>query len=498
MSFEDDTLKSDEEWGSIDEVVNEPPIDVKGDEGWCSCIGFYLTCICNVIQGCFGGCCQCIYVCFSIGGCFPFCCTSCCSVLGSKDAGRPCWMSFVWWRYAIAALLALVRNKSSRLGLFMWEWAAFGHNAYWYHSLGPWCHRYTEVDEVLRSNQDRKAAFGCMNAPVPDLFATNILIFLSNTGSSDSEWAAVRTALHNYFLSGVNYEARQRELPGLVASDWPDPSLEDMNNLPLVRRAVCKCVFFVMFGQWISDEEAEVLTGWRSLASTFVLPRLFQRILCNMGISKVKKLREGTVDIIEQRGLKQVFIDMNNSLPPQYRREPAVKLCDEIMYVIGFAGMGGTSACVETCGQFLQLKTPPESASDRIDFGDYTTIEQMIQAFRMNPIAYMKESCRLDPPVTSATHAFKEDTEVELAGTTHLFKRGSLSQYVVSMANRDEDVFPYSSVFDPARPNLSSTLTWNGAFGDGQDDQYPRICPGRYLALEVSQVILSHAISDEH
>ena len=34
-------------------------------------------------------------------------------------------------------------------------------------------------------------------------------------------------------------------------------------------------------------------------------------------------------------------------------------------------------------------------------------------------------------------------------------------------------------------------LTWNGAFGTPNDEKvYPRICPGRYLALDVALAVL--------
>merc|ERR1712232_139498 len=273
-----------------------------------------------------------------------------------------------------------------------------------------------------------------------------------------------------------------------------------MNDTKLVQRTVCKCVFYVMFGKWIDNDQATILTGWRTNASAFVLPRLVQRILCNQLIKKVQHLREETVGIIEELDLQNVFIQMNNSLPPKYQRNPTVKLCDEIMYVIGFAGMGGTSACVESCGAFLQVKKPQESAKDLIDFGDYDTSKKMINAYRQNPRNYIKEVCRLDPPVTSATRALKEKMTVDLAGRKFTFPEGTLSQYVVSMANRDENVFDDPEVFDPTRNNLAMTFTWNGAFGSNEtpagrqadETKYPRICPGRYLALEVAEAILNH------
>jgi len=187
---------------------------------------------------------------------------------------------------------------------------------------------------------------------------------------------------------------------------------------------------------------------------------------------------------------------MNEDLPERFRRSPVVNLCDQIMYVIGFAGIGGTSAAVESCAAFLQSKKPAESAADLIDLSKYPTPEAMVSAFRNDPAAYIKETCRLDPPVTSATQLLKQNTTVELAGRSIELPAGTMNQYVLSMANRDESVFAQSQVFDPARANLNKALTWNGAFGVPDDEAlYPRICPGRYLSVDVTRKILEHAIS---
>jgi cytochrome P450 len=487
------------EWGSISKVVNAPLIDVKGDETWLSVIGMWLFLPLNLAQGIIGGLCKGVLVSFTVGNCCLPCSDKWCSVWGSVQMGRPLWLAWNWWRTTIAALIALLANSKSRLALFIWEWEAFGSVGNFFHGSGFWSVSYEECDAIAKSNQGRSAAFGCMNAPVPDLFATNLLIFLSNDGP-ESEWGAIRQAVHSFFLDVGNteYQRRVQALPAKIAEDWPSPKLADMNDTALVQRTVCKCVFYVMFGEWISFDEAEILAGWRRNATFFILPRLLQRFLFNLGIRKVKKLREDTVRIVEARGLESTFVRMNDSLPEAWRRTPVVKLCDEIMYVIGFAGMGGTSACVETVGQFLQVKIPAESASNAIEFGRFKTSAEMVAAYKENSEAYIKEACRLDPPVTSATQVLRQSQEVELAGRQFNFPAGSLNQYVVSMANRDESVFEKPQLFDPDRANLGKALTWNGAFqGNRANDEasYPRICPGRYLSLQVTEAIVNHVLS---
>merc|ERR1719265_2840685 len=139
----------------------------------------------------------------------------------------------------IANLLALVQNQRSRLSLFMWEWEAYGKGEYWYHGQGVWAHTHSKVDEIMRSQQDRGCAFGAMNAPVPDLFATDILIFLSNSGA-DSQWAAIRKVLHKHFLdgAGADYQQRMGALSSKIAEDWPKPTTNDLNDTALLQRMV--------------------------------------------------------------------------------------------------------------------------------------------------------------------------------------------------------------------------------------------------------------------
>ena len=97
---------------------------------------------------------------------------------------------------------------------------------------------------------------------------------------------------------------------------------------------------------------------------------------------------EPKVRLIEKHGLESFMLEINEKLPPKYRRRnmnqndetwqhwqlcldlkkhpfasrcfrtPAVKLCDEMMFAVGFAGIGGTSACCETVGAFLQCDSP--------------------------------------------------------------------------------------------------------------------------------------------
>jgi len=145
-----------------------------------------------------------------------------------------------------------------------------------------------------------------------------------------------------------------------------------------------------------------------------------------------------------------------------------------------------------TCG-FLQLRSG-EVPKDKIDFSKHPSTADMLAAYRRDPEKYIKEVCRLDPPVTSATSVLREDLEVEMGttGAKLALPRGSLRQYTLSIANRDPKVFDSPELFDPARGSAGRGLTWNGEF-DAPEGAYPRVCPGRYLSLEVTRTIVDRA-----
>lgn len=349
--------------------------------------------------------------------------------------------------------------------------------------------------KILRGKQDRKVAFGAVRAPAPDLYAERLLIFLPNDNPG-SEWETIRKVLHEFFLDqGLDaFKSRMSKLPDNLKTEWPNPKLEDLSDVNLVRRVVSKSIFYMMFEVWLKHDEAAILSNWRNYAKLFILPRMVHRFIFNLGIKKVKKLREQSVGLIEDYNKKDLFTELNQKLG-KYKRETVVQLCDEVMFVIGFAGIGGTCAAVESVGAFLQVKLPDESPGKKyIKWGAYETSDKMVAKFKLNPERYIRETLRLDPPVTSATTTLSEDTDLTLAGKKFTMPKGLLNQYALSIANRETRLFEDPSVFNPDRPNLEMALTWNGAFGAEDEASYPRICPGRHLSLQLATVIVNHAL----
>mmetsp|Transcript_47053 Transcript_47053/g.132356 ORF Transcript_47053/g.132356 Transcript_47053/m.132356 type:complete len:494 (-) Transcript_47053:112-1593(-) len=485
---------ADSKWGSIEAVVNGDLIGVPADASYISVILMWLLLLLNLIQGLLGGLIKPVFVFFSIGSAHLCCTTKYGSAIGSVLAGRPCLMAWTWWRYVLCALVALVANGKSRLALFMWEWEAFGKGSWWWHGEGVWCWSYADCQRILKADQVRKVAFGAIKACVPDLYPKNLLIFLPS--GAGTQWASIRSLVHELFLDNgtETYAARMAELPQKLSGDWASPKLEHLSDFVRVQTSVSKCLFFMLFGKWVTDDEATMLTGWRTNAKFWILPRMVHRFLFNIGIGKVKALRVKTIRLIEKYNLQEVFVGMNDRLPAEYRRADVVELCDEVMFAIGFAGIGGTCAAVESVGAFLQCKIPAESAAKHIKWGDYGTSAKMVAKYRANPETYIRETLRMDPPVTSATNVLKEPTTVKLNGRDFDMPAGMLNQYVHSMANRDESVFPDPDTFNPDRGNLNEALTWNGAFGASDEASYPRICPGRYLSMDLTRTIVGHVL----
>jgi len=478
-------------FGSIQEVLARPAEDVRGADYWLSVIAFWFLAPVS------------IPISLMVAVCDGLRVRTYFAALRSVENDRPLRSAPIWWVSLVGQLFQLIFKLGSRLGLFTDDWKAFGGGRFWMFGEAIWSGTYKDCEEITRSEQWRKAAFAGSQAATPEIFPTSrTMIFLSNDASKDSEWAALRGALHTHFLNleAPEYQRRANSLKDRLTDDWATPAVSDLKDKSCVQRMVSKSIFYMFFGIWLDDSDAKTLCAWRSLAPIFVIPRLGQRMFLNLGVWRLKKLREDTVRIIEKHGLNDVFTQMNNSLPEKYRRQSAAELCDVIMFDVGFAGIGGTSACIETVGQFLHLKVPAELPSDMIDFGNFHSSEQMIAACERNPMAYIKEACRLNPPVTSATQALKEAATIDLAGRSVSLPRGTLNAYAIGLANRDETVFEQPQLFNPERHDLDKALTWNGVMStSGNDEQiYPRLCPGRFLSQEIALSIVRHVLPGGH
>jgi cytochrome P450 len=102
--------------------------------------------------------------------------------------------------------------------------------------------------------------------------------------------------------------------------------------------------------------------------------------------------------------------------------------------------------------------------------------------------ACTQEAIRLDPSVTSATTVVQDTFTVP--GKIGEVRKGLCEQYVIGTANRDPATFKKPNMFNPMRDDLFKSLTFNGCGFAPDEVNYPRICPGRYLARTVIRQII--------
>jgi len=114
-----------------------------------------------------------------------------------------------------------------------------------------------------------------------------------------------------------------------------------------------------------------------------------------------------------------------------------------------------------------------------------------------DPVAFLHEEARVDPPVTSVTGVLGTDVEIDIVEQGKCpFAKGTPYQLVISTANVDPNVFggqhgskKYATAFDPSRSH-SETLSWNGRLEDVKEFKAPRGCPGYKLSMGLAKSIV--------
>ena len=479
-------VASDDAWGSEDDYFSRPPTKVNGDASWIATIGFWMLLFLNLILGIIAG--------------FADCFIRSLASVGKTAAekGRPLYFAPTSWWYNLGmAIRLLVKGKKSRFVLFNQMRNAFGGGDWWWHGEGAWSWRHEAVRQTMASDQKRTAAFGAVTACCPEAFPPRMLLFVDG-----SEWSTVRSALIEKLTAKRCWEGR---LPNLAAA--MEAKLKPAGGFTLATldktlsdNCVAFGVWYLLFGVELTPEQCATVAAWGAsgLAGVFVFPRLLQRIAFNQLLKRITKLRKDTLAVAKAHGLQDLLVSMNESLG-EYKRPTAVEFSDELMYAVNFAGVGGTSHGCWNVSQFLRGEgndVPLAGLGADVPATTFPPKEKLPGLFKSNPTAFIKESVRIDAPVTSATCVFKEDTEIDGINMSCCgkpgklcVKAGTMHQYVLSMANRDPAVFDNPNAFDPARPNLDKMLGWNGALDD--PSKYPRICPGQELSVAVIHTVIS-------
>ena len=186
-------------------------------------------------------------------------------------------------------------------------------------------------------------------------------------------------------------------------------------------------------------------------------------------------LREGFSEV----GKKVIATSIKRNFSPEDAEGMLVQLVDGTM----FAGLLGTGHLTQKTIERIRKDVPTQGA-----------------LWEKNKDAYLLESARVDPPVTSVTAVLGDSRTFDVASGTSgsgkakvTLEKGSTMQLVISSANIDPNVFggPTRSVerareFDPSRDKeeLDKILSWNGVHGKLGSPMAPRGCLGHHLSIE--------------
>lgn len=464
---------ADSAWGDEVAYYSQPSIGVQPDESWISVLGFWLTFPLNLIMA--------VLCAFSDTMLRWVASVARYSALN----GRPLYLAWAWWWYQPAGAVRLVLNKKSRYELFQSSRKAFGGGSWWWHGEGAWGCAYKDVRATMASAQRRSPAFGAVRTAVPELFPAGILLFVDG-----EKHRIIRGLYESRLTQPANWTPRLDALPALLAKLAPQPCTLQTLDKPTSDKMVATAVWWLVFGVELSESQAATIAGWGAggSAGLFVFPRLIHRIAFNLLLKKVITLRKATIEVFKSHGLQALAHELNGQLGP-HAYASSLAFADILMYLVNFAGVGGTQHATAATLLFLQRKT-----IDVLPASVQWPEGSMPDLYKANPDAFVKEVVRLDAPVTSATCAFAEQATVEYKGgccggpSPHEMPEGTLHQYVLSVANRDPGQFESPGVFNPSRANLDSMVGWNGALDRPED--YPRICPGQQMSVAIIKAIV--------
>jgi len=298
-----------------------------------------------------------------------------------------------------------------------------------------------------------------------------------NVGDTTSSWAKGA-----HVATGTGHAPRgpdQLETGVLHPSDWtPEYSVMEVVGMNLWRAII-----------------DPTLVKWNEeLAAEF---RAFDAAVpaCSIGLPgftgpKNREAAKASWEAIRKRMFdtamgKKVRHMMAN--PDKEKGEPVLETAVddvETMFAFGiaFAGMGGTKHLTQSTYKRIMSDTDGSKGYRKMWDAD--------------PLGFMREQARMDPPVVSYTALAKEDVEEEILGTKVLIKKGTTREMCISVANRDEAVFGKdANVFNPKRQNLDKVLNWNGI--DGDIVNAPRGCPGHDLSQKLVKFIVEFYLQGE-
>lgn len=102
---------------------------------------------------------------------------------------------------------------------------------------------------------------------------------------------------------------------------------------------------------------------------------------------QVGALRINSLGIMRKHKLEGLFAQFNEGLG-NWKRAQLAEMADEIMFLVGFAGIGGTSSATASVGRFLGVQQSIEGGKDGVDFGGKSAAD-MRALYTANPQAFI-------------------------------------------------------------------------------------------------------------
>jgi len=120
--------------------------------------------------------------------------------------------------------------------------------------------------------------------------------------------------------------------------------------------------------------------------------------------------------------------------------------------------------------------------------------------FQSNPVAFLHEEARVDPPVTSVTAVLTSNLTTNVGPNLgqSFFPSGTPHQLALYTANVDPEAFggkfhgkSRAMEFDPSRRDIGQSVSWNGILDDVKEFKAPRGCPGYRLSMLLAKNIVN-------
>lgn len=374
------------------------------------------------------------------------------------------------WRRAVQMF-----DRMAELGP---SWPMFG---------GVTLSRWKDVRDAIMDSEAQKGPYIGAQVVPEACMTRSILIFQPCGPEHTAMRGFIKDAVRGFHIerhaNGTLAAASSPVVPEPVATPFALDELWSAEFAESVKTTVVRTLFTRMFGAAPPEEVVEALMPYYTYGGTCILGETFHKVTGSFLLKTVQSIRDvAQAAIADTPGGKHLAAAcVRDGID-----------CEAVLAQVAdgflFAGMFGTGHL--TTSTLKRIMSNPA---------------EQLELYRSNKEAYLVESARVDPPVTSVTVVardnFPKGNELDVADGTGLRRipvpPGMQVQGIISTANRDPDVFGGPSrsrirarQFDPTRPKseLAKVLSWNAL--NGEMEVAPRGCPGHRLSQQVARDVI--------